>query len=707
MTKRTSARSEKRRITKVKKRDGRVVAFDKLKIVDAIFGAAQEVGGHDRELAEDVAELAIDYLVENITSEIPTVEEVQDSVEKALIERGHAKTAKAYILYREKRSRYRHAKSDLMQQVSEVEEETIRDNANVGNSPSAKMLQVGMAASKEYYLSNLIPEHIVKAYRKGDIHIHDLDYYGKTINCMQIPLAKLLKEGFNTGYGYIRPPKRISSAVMLSCIILQSCQNDMYGGQAFPWFDKTMSEYVPKDYAELKKKEKEASITAEEQRILEHIKDDVYQGMEALVYNLNTMHSRAGAQVPFSSINFGTDTTLEGRLIIKQLLKAFKAGLGNGETPIFPNLIFRLKEGVNFNPQDPNYDLYQLALEVAGRRMNPTFSFMDASFNQEYDDRASYMGCRSRVMGNRHGESTPESRGNIAPISINLPRLGIKSDSIIQFFNQFDKVIDLCEEQLMHRYEVCKKLKLKDLPFVMGQGIYIDSEGLEPNDSIEEAMKHGTLSIGFIGLAECLKALIGKHHGESEEAQELGLKIIGHLRDRLDQLSEKRDLNFTCYATPAEGLSGRFIKLDQEIFGKIDGVTENDFYTNSFHIPVYYDISFEEKIRLEAPYHEYTNAGHISYIELPSAIEKNTAALEKIHGIMKESNMGYAGINFPIDECLECNHSGVIAKNECPSCSSERIRRVRRVTGYLSTLDRFAPGKEAEYNKRIDHLNDC
>ncbi len=705
VSKTSNAISQNDRFNQVKKRDGRLVKFNKNKIVDAIFESAQEVGGHNRQIAKKVAEEAINYLVDRVASDVPTVEEIQDCVEKALVETGHAKTAKAYILHREERSRYRHAKSDLMKQVAEVERETVRDNANVGNSPSAKMLQVGMAASKEYYLSNLIPEHIVDAYHNGEVHIHDLDYYGKTINCMQIPLGKLLKEGFNTGYGYIRPPKRVSSATMLACIILQSSQNDMYGGQAFPWFDKSMKDYVPSEYNELKEKRDNGTITETEEKLLDNIIDEVYQAMEALVYNLNTMHSRAGAQVPFSSINFGTDTTPEGRLINEQLLKAFAAGLGNGETPIFPNLIFRLKKGLNFNPEDPNYDLYQLALKVAGRRMNPTFSFMDASFNKEYEDNTAYMGCRSRVMGNRHGESTPEARGSVAPISVNLPRLGITSDSIIEFFNKFDKIIDLCEEQLMHRYEVCKQLKVKDLPFVMGQGIYINSEGLDPNDSIEEAMKNGTLNIGFIGLAECLKALIGQHHGESEEAQDLGLKIIEHLRDRLDALSEKHNLNFTCYATPAEGLSGRFIAIDKEEFGEIEGITDKDFYTNSFHVPVYHNISFAEKIKIEGPYHKFTNAGHISYIELPSAIEDNTEALERIHRAMSAADMGYAGINFPIDECLECNHSGIIEAEECPGCGSNEIRRVRRVTGYLSTLDRFAPGKKAEYKERTDHLD--
>ncbi|WP_211231302.1 anaerobic ribonucleoside-triphosphate reductase [Halonatronum saccharophilum] len=704
MSESMEAMLNKNGFTKVKKRDGRLVPFDLEKIIDAIFSAAKEVGGHNRNIAKEVGEIAISYLIDMVGNDIPTVEEVQDSVEKALIETGHAKTAKAYIIYREKRSHYRHAKSDLMNQVATVERETLRDNANVGNSPSAKMLQVGMAASKEYYLSNLIPDDIVEAYRKGDVHIHDLDYYGKTINCMQIPLEKLLKEGFNTGYGYIRPPKRISSAVMLSCIILQSCQNDMYGGQAFPWFDKSMKNYVPTEYKELLDKKEKEGLSEFEEKHLDSIVDEVYQSMEALVYNLNTMHSRAGAQVPFSSINFGTDTSAEGRLINEQLLKAFGEGLGNGETPIFPNLIFRVKKGVNFNPEDPNYDLYRLALKVAGRRMNPTFSFMDSSFNEVHGDKASYMGCRSRVMADRHGEDTPEARGNVAPISINLPRLGIVSNSIIEFFDKFDKVIDLCEKQLMHRYEVCKKLKVKDLPFVMGQGIYVNSEGLDLNDSIEEAMKHGTLSIGFIGLAECLKALIGEHHGESEEAQELGLKIIKHLKDRLDRLSEEYDLNFTCYATPAEGLSGRFIAIDKDKFGSIEGITDKDFYTNSFHVPVYHDISFEEKIKIEGPYHSLTNAGHISYIELPSAIEDNIEALESIHRAMSEADMGYAGINFPIDECLLCNHSGIIEDDECPVCGHSEIRRVRRVTGYLSTLDRFAPGKKAEYKKRVDHL---
>lgn len=668
---------------KIRKRDGRITEFTKEKITGAIFKAARAVGGEDYETAENLTEKVICYLMKNIKDEIPDVETIQDAVEKVLIENGHAKTAKAYILHRSKRTRIREAKSELMDVVKDILVETSRENANVGNSPSAKMLQIASAASKHYYLNNVIPEDMSKAHINGDLHIHDLDYYGKTLNCLQIDLTKLLLEGFNTGYGYIRPPKRISSAAAQAAIILQSNQNDMFGGQSFPHFDKSLAEVM----------RTQSNETSEE---------EIYQAMEGLVYNLNTMHSRAGAQVPFSSINLGTDTTKEGRMVTNALLRAFERGLGKGESPIFPNLVFRLKKGINFQPGDPNYDLFQKAMDVAAKRMNPTFSFMDASFNKKYGDEVAYMGCRSRVIGNRHGAEISATRGNIAPVTINLPRIALRTKSEESFNHELDKLLDLSSRQLYHRFNTIASLKVKDLPFLMGQKLYMGSENLSEEDEIREAIKNGTLAIGFIGLAEALVALTGKHHGESDEAMELGYKIISRIKEATDRFSDAFDLNFVCYATPAEGLSGRFINIDRKEFGYVMGVTDKTYYTNSYHIPVKYDIGIFEKIKREAPFHKLCAAGHISYVELPSSPKGNREAFEKILNYMAECDMGYAGINFPIDECRDCGFSGIIDDN-CPSCGSNDIRRIRRITGYLSTMDRFNDAKLAELFDRKIH----
>ncbi|NLW56135.1 MAG: anaerobic ribonucleoside-triphosphate reductase [Firmicutes bacterium] len=665
----------------IQKRDGRIAEFDIKKIADAIFKAAQAVGGEDRQLAEELAQVVVKYITKTKAAGIPSVEEVQDAVEKVLIETGHAKTAKAYILYRDRRTRLREARSELMDVVEEILVETSRENANVSNSPSAKMLQIASAASKKYYLNRLIPEEYAQAHIEGDIHIHDLEFYGKTLTCVQIPLGKLLTEGFNTGHGYIRPPKRISSAAALAAIILQSSQNDMHGGQSFPFFDRDMAPF--------------AEGCSE---------DDVYQAMEALIYNLNSMHSRAGAQVPFSSINLGTDTSPEGRLITRSLLLAHERGLGNGETPIFPNIIFRVKKGINLDPGDPNYDLFQLAMRVTARRLNPTFSFMDSSFNAPYGAEVGYMGCRTRVIANRHGAEVTTGRGNLSFTTINLPRLGIKAHGNLEtFYRELDRILVLAGRQLYHRYRIQSKLKVKDMPFLMGQNLYLDSERLKPEDPIGPVIKHGTLSIGFIGLAETLTALTGVNHGEDPGAQQLGLEIISHMRQRVDELAEEYDLNYTLLATPAEGLSGRFVALDRKIFGSILGVTDREYYTNSFHVPVHQEISCFDKINLEAPYHRLTNAGHISYVEFSAPPIDNLEACERIIRQMAEADMGYAGINFPIDECRVCGDQGIFAE-DCPSCGSTEIRRVRRITGYLSTVDRFNDAKKMELANRKTHL---
>lgn len=665
----------------IQKRDGREVVFDETKITDAIFKAARAVGGEDRQTAMELTIEILKLLRKQYNGNLFGVEDVQDMVEKVLIEAGHARTAKAYILYRARRTRMRDAKGELMDAVEEILEETNRENANISNSPSAKMLQIASAASKKYYLNRLIPEEIAQAHMRGDLHIHDLDFYGKTLTCLQIPLSKLLTEGFNTGHGYIRPPKRPTTATAQAAIILQSSQNDMHGGQSYAFFDRDIAPFV-EDASDF----------------------ETYQAMEALIHNLNSMHSRAGAQVPFSSINVGTETSETARRVVKNLLLAYEAGLGNGENPIFPNIIFRVKEGINFNPGDPNYDLFKLAIKVASKRLNPTFSFMDSSFNSQYGTEVSYMGCRTRVIANRRGPEVTDRRGNLSFTTINLPRVAIKAERKLDaFYRGLSDIINLTARQLYHRYQVQSRLKVKDMPFIMGQKLYLDSENLKPDDPIEEAIKHGTLSVGFIGLAEALTALTGRHQGQDEESQALGQEIIAYLRGRIDEASDEYNLNYTLLATPAEGLSGRFVKLDRKEFGLIPGVTIKDYYTNSFHVPVDFPISSFAKIGLEGPYHKYCNAGHISYVEMSAPPLHNPDAVEAVIRHMRDSDMGYGGINYPVDFCTNCSLTGVFNEDLCPRCGSMNIRRVRRITGYLSTTDRFNDSKLSELRDRIAH----
>lgn len=666
----------------IQKRDGRVDDFDIDKIVMAIFKAAEAVGGHDMDTSRRLAQLVVEYLRDEKKVVIPAVEEVQDAVEKILIENGHAKTAKAYILYRDRRTRIREGKSELMDAVADTLVETNRENANVGNSPSAKMLQIASAASRQYYLSRLIPEDMAQAHSSGDIHIHDLDFYAKTLTCVQIPLGRLLRTGFDTGHGYIRPPRRPGSAAAQAAIILQSSQNDMHGGQSFAFFDRDMAEFM--DGAG---------------------EDEIYQAMEGLVYNLNSMHSRAGAQVPFSSINLGCETSEAGRRVTRNLLLAYEKGLGRGETPIFPNIIFRVKDGVNMHPGDPNYDLFQQAIRTAATRMNPTFSFMDAPQNRAFNGEVAYMGCRTRVIADRHGKAVSDGRGNLSFTSINLPRLALRANGdVTRFYTLLEETLALVARQLMHRYQIQSHLKVKDMPFLMGQSLYVDSDHLQPNDEIAQAIRHGTLSIGFIGLAETLTVLTGFTHAGAESSRQLGLEIVRFMRRMCDFFADQYDLNFTLLATPAEGLSGRFLKLDKKVFGEIPGVTDKEYYTNSFHVPVGSAVTSFEKLSVEAPYHEMTNAGHISYVELDAPPTHNLEAFESVVHAMAELGIGYGGINFPIDECRICGFSGLI-ESECPSCGSEDIRRIRRITGYLSTVDRFNAAKQAELRDRRPHIH--
>ena len=601
-----------------------------------------------------------------------------------------------------------------------------RDNANInGDSPMGAMLQYGANTAKEYNLEYLIKPAIAELHRDGWIHIHDLDFYAWTTTCTQIELCKLFKNGFNTGHGHLRAPKSIGSYAALAAIAIQSNQNDQHGGQSVVDFDYAMAEGVRYTYQKYLKEGyaicERLNDLKDKAWILDYAMEkttrDTYQAMEGFIHNLNTMHSRAGAQVPFSSINYGTDTSWEGRLAIEQLLLATEAGLGHGETPIFPIQIFRVKEGVNYNPDDPNYDLFKLAMKVSAKRLFPNFAFIDAPFNLQYykpghpETEVAYMGCRTRVMGNVYDPSREiaPGRGNLSFTSINLPRLGIESKGdYLAFFKLLDKMLDATMQQLLDRYKIQASRVVRNFPFLMGEGVWMDSDGLSPDDMVGEVLKHGTLSIGFCGLAECLVALNGKHHGEDEFSQELGLRIVGYIRDYCNRKSTELGMNVTCLATPAESLAGRLLRSDRERYGIIKGVTDREYYTNSFHVPVYYHLPALKKIDIEAPYHALTNAGHISYVELDGDPTKNLAAFERVVRHMKEAGIGYGSINHPVDRDPICGYNGII-NDTCPCCGRSEadgvpFERIRRITGYLvGTLDKWNDAKRAEERDRVKH----
>ena len=772
-------------IKKIIKRDGRTVDYDINKIADAIFKAAQVLGGKDHDLSLEIAEQVEEYLLDVCHNQVPTVEQIQDAVEKVLIENGHARTAKEYILYRAERTRAREMNTKLMRIYEDLtfkdakDNDIKRENANIdGNTAMGTMLKYGSEGAKEFYKMYVIDPKHVKAHEDGDIHIHDMDFYTLTMTCCQIDIAKLLQGGFSTGHGHLREPNDIESYAALACIAIQSNQNDQHGGQSIPNFDYGIAPGVRKTYKKLYhqnlgkmidflmdvedgQEQTKAICTdieakydvrpcmawdnnymeierVELKKILPNVDDaelekmqgrarkfadkeirrKTYQAMEALIHNLNTMHSRAGAQVPFSSINYGTDTSPEGRLVMEQIMLATQAGLGHGETPIFPIQIFKVKEGVSYNPGDPNYDLFKLACETSAKRLFPNFSFLDAPYNKQYyvpgrpETEVAYMGCRTRVIGNVY-DPTREivtGRGNLSFTSVNLPRLAIKAKGDVDiFFELLDGMVDTAMDQLYDRFKIQCQKKVRNFPFLMGQGIWIDSDKLGPDDTVEEVIKHGTLTVGFIGLAECLKALIGKHHGESEEAQKLGLEIVSFMRRKTDERARQTKLNWSLIATPAEGLSGRFVRLDKKKYGIIPGVTDRDYYTNSFHIPVYYPINAFEKIRLEAPYHALTNGGHISYIELDGDPMKNLDAFEKVIRCMKENGIGYGSVNHPVDRDPCCGYTGII-DNVCPQCGRSEtdgdvgFERIRRITGYLvGTMDQWNDAKRAEEHDRVKH----
>ena len=746
--------------------------------IERAFDAVES--GKGNEEAKRLAGIVTREINARESAEIPSVEDIQDQVEQTLITEGYAKTAKAYILYRAERSRTREAKTRLMHILEDItfkdasESDVKRENANIdGDTAMGTMLKYGSESAKQFYdMYVLNPEH-ARAHREGDIHIHDLDFLTLTTTCTQIDLTQLFKGGFSTGHGVLREPQDIGSYSALACIAIQSNQNDQHGGQAIASFDYDMAPGVAKTYIKEYRRALGAALelllnhdaaNEEAKSIVRQIENEIgakptlkpnkefddalrerltamsdeataeriihyatergyreterrtYQAMEAFIHNLNTMHSRAGAQTPFSSINYGMDTSPEARMVMRNLLLATESGLGNGETPIFPIQIFRVKEGVSYNPGDPNYDLFRLAIRVSAKRLFPNFSFVDAPFNLKYykpghhETEIAYMGCRTRVIGNVYDPTREvcNRRGNLSFTSINLPRIAIESHGDIdKFFKMLDERMDLVFEQLDERFEIQARKKVRNYPFLMGEGVWLDSEKLDWDDEVREVLKHGTLSVGFIGLAETLVALIGEHHGQSERAQQLGLKIIGHMRERCDARSEEKKLNYTLLATPAEGLSGRFVKIDQKRYGKLDGITDREYYTNSFHIPVYYPISAFDKIRLEAPYHALTNAGHISYIEMDGDPTKNLDAFEAVVRAMHDAGIGYGSINHPVDRDPICGYNGIIG-DVCPQCGRQEeevhFERIRRITGYLvGTLERFNNGKRAEEHDRVHH----
>ena len=786
-------------IKSIQKRDGRIVLYDERKIAAAILKAMEAAGGGTAADAADVANRVEAALGLAFGNQPPSIEDIQDQVERSLMASGFEAAAKKYILYRASRTRVREMNTRLMRVFDELtnadslESDLKRDNANIdGDTAMGTMLKYGSEAAKDYYEKYLLTPEQAEAHRSGDIHIHDFDFYSLTTTCCQIELSRLFSGGFSTGHGFLREPNDIQSYSALACIAIQSNQNDQHGGQSIVDFDYGLAPGVAKTYRkrylanlakalsllgapiDLETVKAMAARIAEAggtgdgggpfprlggspeyaaaeraalaalgaspeladraqafaaREALAETEKATYQAMEALVHNLNTMHSRAGAQTPFSSINYGTDTSSEGRLVIRSVLAATDAGLGLGETPIFPIQIFRVKEGVNYDEGDPNHDLFLLACEVSAKRLFPNFSFLDSPFNLQYyvpgrpETEVAYMGCRTRVMGNVHDPDKQISpgRGNLSFTSINLPRIALESaGDEAKFYGLLKERLALVVQQLLDRFAIQSRKRVRNFPFLMGQGVWIDSETLGRDDVIGEVLKHGTLSVGFIGLAETLTALYGKHHGQDEAMQRKGLEMIGFMRSFLDAESAARKLNFTLLATPAEGLSGRFVRLDREKFGAVPGVTDKEYYTNSFHIPVSFPISAYDKIRLEAPYHALTNAGHISYVELDGDTARNTEAFVQIIRAMHDAGMGYGSINHPVDRDPACGYTGVIDEI-CPRCgrreasaaavgavagcgASVKFERIRRITGYLvGTLDRFNDAKRAEEADRIRH----
>lgn len=710
-----------------------------------------------------------------------SIEYIQDLIERELLRQNFTDVYEAFSSYRNRRNESRkifvskqHKFLKAIEKLNHkesIENDEKRENANVdGNSPMGMMLQFGSTISKEFAKAYQMDQDFYEAHDSGQIHIHDMDFLPMgTTTCNQINLEQLFSHGFSTGHGHLRPPKDIMSYTALAAIAIQSNQNDQHGGQSIPAFDYYMAPgvlYTFKkqlkqrvyDFLEisdmlddvdmkgiLKHIDGLTSITIDVNDFGKFTKDCdmalsiinkaydkavrvtdriTFQAMEAFIHNLNTMHSRAGAQVPFSSINFGTDVSPEGRVVIENYLKALDKGLGKGETPIFPISIFKVKEGVNYFPEDINYDLFKLSIKVSAKRLFPNFSFIDSDFNKQYykegryETEVAYMGCRTRVMSdiNDPDDEVVVGRGNLSFTSINLVRLGIKHGILNNekpdmegFYHELDHLLALTKTQLLERYRIQCNMSVSNFKFLLGQGVWKNSKSLRPKDNLHKVLKHGTLAFGFIGLAECLKALTGKHHGESEASQELGLEIIRHMREKADAYAQETSLNFSLIATPAEGLSGRFVAIDRSIFGNIEGITDRDYYTNSFHVPVYFDISIKDKLALEAPYHALTNGGHITYVELDGDTTQNLEAFEEVVRMMHDYQIGYGAVNHPVDRDPVCGYTGII-NDECPSCGRHEtegdfgFERIRRITGYLvGTLDRFNNAKRAEEHDRVKH----
>ena len=689
---------------KVVKHDGRIEAFNPSKIRKAVIAADTPV---------NVAAMLINSIVREFKGvETITVDEIHDAVERNLMNMA-PEAAKRYILYRQQRSDYRLAGSPLNKEIARLYSEINRDNANAANgSAASKMYSIAEAATKSFNLSNINPIH-ASNHRNGRIYIHDLAYRNITFNCFFNPIGKMLKYGFDNGVGFIRPPKRIGSALALVAIILQSSQNSLFGGQGILNFDSDLAPFVD---AELDRQKhsiidnldqtNSVSLTVNRKVIhslaLQRTEHQVYQAMEAFVYNMNTLRSRSGAQITFSSVNFGTDTSWQARMISHCLLKAFSAGLGNGENPIFPNLCYRLKDGVNLKQGDPNFDITELAIKCVGRRIQPRFVFCDST---AYDglslNQIGTMGCRTAIRANVNGDRSPDARGNLAFVTLNLPFIALESQSVDRFLANLNDCLLDAKNELLDRYNTIKLLKKRDIPFVSDW--YQGSDGLADDDSIEPMIKNGTLSIGFIGLAECLTALVGKHHGQSEESQKLGLDIVKAIRAFTDQATVDHHLNFSTFATPAESACYTLLQACRKHFGIVKGVTDHDYLTNSFHLPVYFACDAKTKIDIEAPYHLLCNAGAIFYLETERSPKFNPDGILHILQYISKSGIVYGGVNWKHAFCQDCHYEGDF-NGSCPKCGSTRVKETAIITGYLSEKHRFNDGKQAELNDRIGHL---
>ena len=734
-------------VKRVLKRDGRHVEFNNQKIVAAILKAMDVTEeGEDIVLAAQIAKT-----ISELEKEEMSVEEIQDCVEMERMKSPRKEVARKYIAYRNKRNLARKAKTnEIFQTIIDAQVNDItRENANMNaDTPAGMMMKFASEATKSYVDENLLSDPVREAVANNYIHIHDKDYYPtKSLTCIQHPLDLILEHGLKAGHGESRPAKRIETASVLACISMETVQNEMHGGQAIPAFDFYLAPYVRKtleeeidqisamenkDYSELKTAKIDDYLKHDliglqgKERALQHAINQtvgrVHQAMEAFVHNMNTIHSRGGNQVVFSSINYGTDTSAEGRCIIREILNTTYEGVGNGSTAIFPIQIWKKKRGVSYLPEDRNYDLYKYACKVSARRFFPNFLNLDASFNQDdawkpddpkrYIHEVATMGCRTRVYGNRFGPKTSIGRGNLSFTTINLVKLAIeamqaesdKTLRIKKFFERLDWALDISAKQLNERYDFQKTALKKQFPLLMN-GLWLGSEKLDENDSIESVINQGTLSIGFIGLAECLIALIGKHHGESDEAQELGLRIISHMAEKINGFAETYQHNFTFLATPAEGLSGKFTKRDKKTFGILPGITDKDYYTNSSHIPVYYKCTPEHKAAIEGPYHKYENAGHIFYVEIDGDATHNPEAIMQIVDLMDKYDIGYGSVNHNRNRCLDCGYEDATdGLTECPHCHGHHIDTLQRITGYLvGTTNRWNSGKLAELHDRVVH----